>query len=131
MADDLDAYLDGLTDKVREKLSGAIRAEAQGLSDAQRAALQALEQEPDDSGDLVDSCQVVDGENDLEFIVQAGGEATTKEVRGGSGVPYDYAEAFEYGTSRQPARPFFWPTYRERREQIEENIADAVSEALE
>jgi HK97 gp10 family phage protein len=73
---------------------------------------------------------VVPGENDLEFLVQAGGDLTTKEVREGSGVDYDYAEAFEFGTARQPARSFFWSTYREMKDDIQDAIDDAVSEAL-
>lgn len=130
MADDLDAYLNALPDKIREQLSDVILQQAFLLSDAQRQALQSLEQ-TDLTGALEASCTVARGENDLEFIVQAGGDLTTKEVRDGSGVPYDYAEAFEFGTSRQAARPFFWPTYRASRDQMQEAIDDAVNEVLD
>lgn len=126
---DLDAYLNSLPDKLREHISDVLREQAFRLSDAQRAALQALEQSPE-SGALEASCTVAPGADDLEYIVQAGGDMTTKEVRDGSGQPYDYAEAFEYGTSRQEARPFFWPTYRAMKDDIHEAINDAVSEVL-
>lgn len=129
MADDLETYLNALPDRIVEQLSTVIQEQAEALSAAQKAALQSLE-DTDATHALEDSCTVVAGENDLEFIVQAGGPATTKEIRDGSGVPYDYAEAFEFGTSRQEARPFFWPTYRARKPEIEQNIHDAVSEAL-
>jgi HK97 gp10 family phage protein len=129
MADDLDTYLNALSDRIHDQLSGVIQEQAEALSAAQKAALRSLE-DTDETHDLEDSCTVVAGENDLEFIVQAGGAATTKEIRDGSGVPYDYAEAFEFGTSRQEARPFFWPTYRAMKPGIEKNLQDALNEAL-
>ncbi len=120
--DELDAYLDSLPDRIRAELSGVVHDQAQMLSDAQRAALQGLEQEPAETGNLEASCTVMPGADDLEWVVQAGGELTTKE--------YDYAEAFEFGTSRQHAQPFFWPTYREKREGIEQAIETAVEKVL-
>jgi HK97 gp10 family phage protein len=129
MADDLDDYLQSLPDQLRQQLSDVIREQAQALSDAQKAALQSLEQS-DETGDLEESCTVVPGENDLEFIVQAGGELTTKEVREGSGEPYDYAVGFEFGTSHQPARPFFYSTYNAMRDDMQNAIDEAVKEIL-
>ncbi|MET4217854.1 HK97 gp10 family phage protein [Bradyrhizobium sp. LB14.3] len=129
MADDLETYLASLPDKLTEHLSDVLREQAFRLSDAQREALRSLEESPE-SGALEASCTVAPGANDLEYIVQAGGDMTTKEVREGSGKPYDYSEAFEYGTSHQPARPFFWPTYRAMKDDIQEAINDAVSEVL-
>lgn len=133
MADDLEqlqAYLNALPDAIRKELSDAVQAEAERLSEAQRAALKNLEQSPDETGNLEQSCTVTPGEHDLEFIVQAGGPLTTVEIREGSGVEYDYALAFEFGTSRQPARPFFYPTYNVLREDMESNIEKAIEKAL-
>jgi hypothetical protein len=121
--DELQRYLGDLPKKVRAKLSGVIKGEADNLSSAQQASLRSLEQPPDETGDLEASCTVVPGKDDLEFVVQAGGDTTT--VKG-----YDHAVGFEYGTAKQPARPFFWSTYRARRAGIEQNIQDAVAEAL-
>jgi hypothetical protein len=128
--DDLDAYLQSLPDKLTEKLSGVIREQAERLSQAQRDALQALEQSPDETGHLEASCVVVPGANDLEWIVQAGGDLTTKEVREGSNVAYDYSLGFEFGTSRQPARPFFYLTYNTMRNDMQGAIDEAVNEVL-
>src|SRR3954453_12614161 len=97
MADDLDAYLNVLPHQITEQLSGVLREQAELLSAAQKQALQSLEQSPEETGDLEESCTVVPGEDDLEFIVQAGGELTTGDIRDGSGVPYDHALAFEFG----------------------------------
>jgi HK97 gp10 family phage protein len=134
MADDnqdLQDYLNSLPDKLREPLSEVIQEQAELLSQAQRGALQSLEQAPEETGDLEASCVVVPGATDLEFLVQAGGTLTTKEVRDGSGVPYDYAAAFEFGTSHQPARPFFYSTYNAMRDDMQQAIADAVNEVLD
>lgn len=131
MADDnqdLQAYLDALPDKIREHLSDVLREQAFRLSDAQRTALQGLEQNPQ-TGALEASCTVTQT-GELEYTVSAGGDMTTGEIRKGSGVEYDYALAFEDGTSRQPARPFFWPTYRAMKDEIHEAIQDAVNEAI-
>ena len=133
MADDnqdLQNYLNSLPDKLIEPLAAVIREQAQMLSDAQRTALQGLEH-TSDTGDLEESCTVVEGDNDLEVFVQAGGDLTTKEVREGSGVSYDYAEAFEFGTSRQPAQPFFYPTYHAMHDDMQEAIDDALNEVLD
>lgn len=130
MADDLETYLNALPDRITEELSGVVREHAFGLSDAQREALRSLEQAPEETGALEASCTVAPGSNPLEYFVQAGGDMTTGEVREGSGKPYDYAEGFVYGTSRQPARDFFWTTYRAMKDDMQEAINEALSEIL-
>lgn len=131
MADDLEKYLESLPDKLVDELSGAIREEAERLSAAQRARLKQLETSPDETGHLEESCTVIPGDNPLEWIVVAGGDLTMKEVREGSGTDYDYAEAFEHGTSKQPARSFFYSTYNEMKDEMQENINEAINEVLE
>jgi hypothetical protein len=130
MADDLETYLNALPDRITEQLSDVLCEQAFRLSDAQRQALQSLEQAPSDTGDLEASCTVAPGNNPLEYFVQAGGEMTTKEVREGSGEPYDYAVGFEFGNSRQPARPFFYSTYNAMKDDMQEAISEAVNEVL-
>ncbi|RQH14936.1 hypothetical protein [Bradyrhizobium sp. RP6] len=127
--DDLDAYLEALRDKITEQLGDVLREQAFRLSDAQRAALRSLEQSPE-TGALEASCTVAQGESELEYLVQAGGDMTTKEVREGSGEPYDYALGFEFGTSHQPARSFFYSTYNAMRDDMQQAIDEAVNEVL-
>jgi HK97 gp10 family phage protein len=128
--DDLQAYLESLPDKLTAHLADTIREQAEALSAAQKQALEALEKtEP--TGDLEASCVVVRGNSDLEVFVQAGGELTTKEIREGSGVQYDYALGFEFGTSRQPARPFFYNTYNARKDDIQDAIDQAANEVIQ
>lgn len=151
---DFDAYLNSLPDKIVAELSGVIREQAQMLSDAQRQAAVSLE-ETSVTGGLEESCMAIPGRNDLEWIVQAGGQPTTyvydrwtdyesevvidgrnnehiKKKRKGTGhaVTFDHAVAFEFGTSRQHAKPFFWPTYRAKRQGIVDTINQAVEKAL-
>jgi HK97 gp10 family phage protein len=129
--DDLEQYLNDLPERITKELSDVLRVQAFRLSDAQRRALQALEQEPAETGHLEASCTVVTGDSPLEYFVEAGGDVTTGEVREGSGVPYDYAEGFEFGNSHQPARPFFYPTYRAMRDDIQNEIEKAIEEVLQ
>lgn len=116
---ELQKYIADLPRRMRDELTGVIQEEAQGLSDAQRARLQSLQQSPDETGDLVESCRVDDGAHDLEKIVRAGGDLSENDG-------YDHALGFEYGTSRQPARSFFWSTIRERREAMFQRIGAAM-----
>lgn len=129
MADDddnaeLDQYLGNLSFKVRRELATAIKAEADRLADAIKAAA------PVKTGALRDSVKVRRTRNDLTLYVTAGGDATTREIRQGSGEPYDYALATEYGTSKENAQPFFYPTVRAMEDDINANIAAAVEKAL-
>ncbi|MBS9475538.1 HK97 gp10 family phage protein [Ancylobacter sp. VKM B-3255] len=85
---------------------------------------------PVDDGTLRASIRREPGDHDLEVRVEAGGEATTREVRRGSGVDYDYALAVEYGTIDTPAQPFFWPAYRLSSKRIKSRAKRAISKAV-
>lgn len=122
--DDVQRWFASLSYKVKRDLAQTIKDEADGLADAIKAAA------PVKSGALRDSIKVRRKKNDLDLEVTAGGDATVKEVRTGSGVEYDYAMATEFGTSKEEAQPFFYPTYRERAPQIRENIEAAVEKAI-
>ena len=126
MADDqeLNDYLDGLSDKIIAHVAPVIREQAEKLSAAQQSALKELEQPPEDTGALEASCVVVPGASELEFSVQAGGETTTR-------AGYDHALGFEFGTSHQPARPFFYSTYNAMRDDMQNAITNALNEVLE
>ena len=122
--DEFERAIGQLSFKLRRQIAEAIKAEADRLADAIKAAA------PVKTGKLRDSVKVRRTRNELTLYVTAGGEDTTKEVRSGSGVEYDYALATEYGTSKENAKPFFYPTARELEPSIRENIEQAVSEAL-
>jgi HK97 gp10 family phage protein len=145
--EELQRYLGGMSFKLKRELATVIKQQADELAAAIKGAA------PVRTGRLRDSVQVRRGRNTLELVVTAGGDATTtaydrsatyrREVRIGSGdtagiaratpgagVTYDYSRAVEFGTEHQAAQPFFWPTYRARRDDIKRAIADAVDRAL-
>ncbi|WP_375414626.1 hypothetical protein [uncultured Bradyrhizobium sp.] len=121
--DDLQKWFDGLSKKVRSQLSDVVKGEAYDLSAAQLSRLRSLEKPPEETGDLEASCRVEPGASEAQFVVLAGGETTT--VKGD-----DHALNFEFGTRKQPARSFFWSTYRERAAGIRERIEGAIEKAI-
>ena len=124
MADEIETYLQSLPDELTERLSDVLREQAERLSAAQRQELRALEQPPEETGALEASLVVVPGDNPLEYFVQGGGDLTT--ARDG----HDEGRSFEFGTSRQPARPFFYPTYNALRDDMQSEIEKAIEEVL-
>ena len=127
--DELQRWLESLPDKVEENVSKVMQEQANELADAQRSALRSLLQPPEETGHLEQSI-AVDVRGPLDVHVIAGGDSTTGDIRGGSGVEFDYALAFEYGTSRQHAKPFFWNTYAALRDDMQAEINDAIEKAL-
>lgn len=115
--DELQKYFADLPFKLKE--------EADNLADAIKA------EAPRDTGALAESVKVRRKRNELELEVTAGGELTTKEIRAGSGVSYDYALAAEYGTSKQAAQPFFYNTFHAREDEIRERIQDKMKEIIQ
>ena len=128
-ADEIQEFLESLPDKVEQNVADVLQEQARELADAQRAALRAHQAAPDETGHLEQSIQV-ETRDPLDVHVVAGGRLTTTEVRDGSGEPWDYALGFEFGTSRQPARSFFWSTYRAQKQEIDQAISDAIGKAI-
>lgn len=147
--EELQRYFKSVSFKMKRELVTVIKEQADELASAIKA------EAPVKTGRLRDSVKVRRGRNTLELVVTAGGEETTtqfqrdtayvREVRvgrgedttgiaraeSGPGVTYDYSLAIEFGTSRQPAQPFFWRVYRQKRPEIERAIHDAVEKILE
>lgn len=125
MPDELQSWFKQLPGKLQRELAGRIKEIADELAEEIRSAAPEGE-----TGALKESVRVRRGRGTLELLVEAGGTFTTKEVRGGSGIPYDYALAQEFGTQWMPAHPFFYSTYRARREDVRRQIEDAVSDVI-
>lgn len=68
--------------------------------------------------------------NDLAIRVEAGGPLTTREVRAGSGVEFDYALGQEFGTAEAPAQSFFVPTIRTLRQRVRRRVDRAIGKAI-
>jgi HK97 gp10 family phage protein len=108
-----------------------------------QAAVEALNDEADrlvtlmksvapegETGKLKESIRKEPGANVLQVKIKAGGKLTTKEVRKGSGVAYDYARADEFGTEHAPAKPFFFPTFRLRKKAIRTSVRKQITKAI-
>lgn len=120
--DEVQSWFSGLSFKLKREIATKIKEEADGLASEIKAAA------PRKTGTLAESVKVRRKRNELELEVTAGGETTTDKT---GGHQYDYALANEFGTTKMPAQPFFWNTYRERAAEIRQNIEDAVSEVLD
>jgi HK97 gp10 family phage protein len=83
-----------------------------------------------ETGHLRESIRKEPGRDVLQVKVKAGGPLTTKEVRKGSGVPYDYARADEFGTQKDPAHPFFWPSYHLMKKSIRAAVRKTIAKAI-
>ena len=137
----------------RDRLKRKLRALP---AEAEKAVKAQLEKEANDLAELIrrrvpkrtgalrDSITVVPGDKPLSVKIKAGGPTTTKKARkgvkeidfakakitGGSRGEYDYARGVEFGTSEQPAQPFFWPSYRQRKRQIRRRVSTAAKKAV-
>lgn len=125
MSAELQSWFKSLPGKVQREFAKDLKRIADGLAEDIRRAAPVGE-----TGRLKESVRVTRGRKSLELYVEAGGPLTTKEVRGGSGVAYDYALGQEFGNSRTPANPFFYSTYRARRDEVRADIEEAVAQAI-
>jgi len=107
------------------------------------------------TGNLKASIRKAPGRKETTVLVMAGGKTTTREyisgphnyereVRIGSGDTgniarvsggkfgrtYDYSRAVEFGTAREPAHPFFWPTYRLKRSGMRRAMKRNISKII-
>ena len=118
--------------KFLESLPAGIRQRIQDELEAQAAivARSMLLKVPRRSGNLQRSIRV-EQVSPLRVAVKAGGPLTTKPVRKGASVEYDYALAVEYGTQEQAAEPFFWKSWREKRRRVRAAIKRRVRQEVE
>lgn len=117
-------FLERMGEAMRERLTAALLENGEKLATEIRAAA------PDDAGALKQSVRVEDQtkKKNPRVHVKAGGPLTT---HGGSHGSYDYANAVEFGTTKMPARPFFYPTYRRLKPEIRRDIANALQTVID
>lgn len=109
---------------VAGELQKAVLDQANALADTQRSVVAVK------TGNLRKSIRVEKSNRPLQYFVKAGGQLTTKEVRAGSGKPYDYSLGTEFGNEQVKAQPFFWPSYRLKKKAIRSGIARKVKPAM-
>jgi hypothetical protein len=101
-------------------------AAAQAAIEANNLTIAMKGSAPKDDGVLVASVRMEVGRSGDQFVVKAGGPTTTRPVREGATATFDYSLASEFGREGQPARGWFYPTYRARRKKIRRNIEQAA-----
>lgn len=116
------AALRDRSERARSRIPSRVMNEAEGLAAAMQQAASAHQK----TGATVQSVKAVPTSKPSRARVVAGGDLTTKEVRQGSGVSYDYVRAEEFGTVNEHAIPFFFTTYRARRAGIKQRIAEGI-----
>lgn len=88
---------------------------------------------PERTGDLVGSIQVTLAGQATPAYSQPGGATVVPSnaalVTVGN-TDVRYAHLVEYGTSKTPAQPFFWPAWRLVRKRAENRIKRAIAKAV-
>lgn len=79
------------------------------------------------TGHLAGSIRKQPGGKPTVVRVMAGGAATTV---GSGGKKYDYARAVEFGTTKMPAQPFFFPTFRLMRKRMRSAMRRKISKTI-
>lgn len=103
---------------------------AKGLDEAASDIVETAKKfAPIDDGALQASIRSRHGKHELSRVIEAGGEATEREVRKGADVTYDYAVAQELGTADAPAQPFFYPAWRLGKKRARGKVRRAVTKA--
>lgn len=80
------------------------------------------------TGNLANSIRKEQGRKQTVVVVKAGGASTTRQ--GGSGKPYDYARAVEFGTEHVAAQPFFFPTFRLMRKKMRSAMRRRITKRI-
>lgn len=121
----LNRKLSRLPAATRKRLQADINLRAREINVAQRAFV------PIDDGILRGSIknQEIGGDR-IGNVITAGGSETTRPVRDGASVTFDYALAQEFGTQEHPPSPFFYGPYRAVRSRIRSSITRGLKRAI-
>jgi len=125
--DQFEQLMRNIPKAVAEELVGTMTAAATQLAGAMKSA---VPHGVDGRNELTESIQQRPGSHPLQVKVTAGGELTTRSVRRGASVTYDYALANEYGTRKMTAQPFFWPTYRLLKRRIRAQVQRGMKKGI-
>ncbi|UHD44914.1 HK97 gp10 family phage protein [Aureimonas altamirensis] len=112
--------------EARNELRDALTRAAEVVNETQRSYV------PVEDGTLRQSIRhdpVNESEGKIAVAIRAGGRTTTRPVRDGASVTYDYAMAQEFGTKEMRANPFFFPGYRVNRKRVRSRVTRAVKKA--
>lgn len=123
----LQALINNIAQEVIDSVNDVLAKEANKIVRDMRAAV------PKKTGTLMSTIRAerFTGRNSIGVRIKAGGPATTKPVRQGSGVAYDYSRAVEFGTHHAGAHPFFFSTYRADKDAAKQAVRASVKQAVQ
>ncbi len=107
-----EAWVDNLPKAITTEMRAAVEEAANEVADAMRRIVAV------DQGDLRESITVTMDETALKATITAGGRKAF------------YARFVEYGTKAKPAQPFFWGSWRARRQAIKRRLSAAFRKAF-
>ena len=84
---------------------------------------------PVESGNLRQSIRQHPSRDGKGVVIIAGGTPTTLKP-GGNGFTFDEALGIEFGTTKTPAEPFFFPVVNSHRDELEGRIKAATEDAI-
>jgi HK97 gp10 family phage protein len=121
--------LEAIPVAVKDAVKPSLEKSGEELVDAMKA----LAEPSRDTGDLIDSIQMTTGGNATPPYSQPGGSRVVPEnavavTAGNSEVRYPHL--VEYGTTKAPAQPFFWPAYRLLKKRVGSRTKRAISKAV-
>lgn len=113
--------------EVRKAVEPALKKSADEIADLQRNLA------PEDTGALKDSIHVTEPGQMTPAYSQPGGGRVAGELEavitvGDSDVRYPHL--VEYGTTKAPAQPFFWPGFRLGKKRASNRIKRAIGKAI-
>ncbi len=122
------ARMQAIPKAVRQQCEPALIKSANELANSMK------DKAPKRTGRLADSITVTKPNETTPPYSQPGGSATAEELEaivtvGNSDVRYPHL--VEYGTSKMPAQPFFWPSARELQKRIKGRLKRTIKKAVE
>jgi HK97 gp10 family phage protein len=125
----LEARLLAIPKAVREAVKPDLEKSGRELVDTMKA----LAETSRDTGDLIDSITMTPAGETPPPYSQPGGSMVVPEnavaiTAGNKDVRYPHL--VEYGTTKAPAQPFFWPAYRLLKQRISRRIKRGIGKAV-
>ena len=115
-----------IPEALRDDMMELIEAEAERVAEVMRRV------GPEDRTFALErSIKVYQDKSALRVRIKAGGPKTTRPVRTGLDLTYDYALAQEFGTREMPANPFFYPVWRLKRRSARSRIARGMKKVIQ
>ena len=79
------------------------------------------------TGHLANTIRKERGRKETTVVLKAGGKETTVGRAAGA---FDYARAVEFGVEKIPAHPFFFPSYRLRRQAMKSAMRRKITKTI-